>query len=119
MSWWSPGESIEVLLARVVSVFVGLRDPLRVFPLTRGREDPVCALLNNFWRTSTLIEGCERLLIFAEAHSEDRGRKIAHNVKTLDDMAGLSTTYCRTEKMADVNVSLVKYDSELRITHQE
>lgn len=52
-----------------------------------------------------VYEGWERLLTLAEAQSEDNGRKMAQSVRTLEDIAGLSTTYWRIEKIAAIDVS--------------
>lgn len=98
---------IEILLAPIVSDFVGLEGP---FPFSRRRapdeppdipdDDEDSPLPNMLWRTSAPGERWTRLLMFAEAHREESGRKIATKVRTLEDMAGKSTKYCKIEKIA-------------------
>lgn len=88
----------------VVSVFVGLRGPLIVLPsgrpLAAGRELGIILL-----PYCSFLDAWNRLSREAEAHSDERGRKIATHVRALEYKAGLLTAYWRVAKSAKTNVS--------------
>lgn len=75
-----------------------------------GPVEPVEELLKNFCRKLNRFEcdagvdgadvGWARVLMLAEAHRDESGRKMVTRVRTLDDMAGMRVKYCRMEKIA-------------------
>lgn len=52
------------------------------------------------------LDAWNRLSSEAEAHSDDRGRKIATHVRALEYKAGLVTAYWTVEKSAKAIISL-------------
>lgn len=75
-----------------------------------GPMEPEEELLKNFCRKLNRFEcdagvdgpdvGWARVLMLAEAHRDESGRKMVTRVRTLDDMAGMRVKYWRMEKIA-------------------
>ena len=91
------------MLTLVVAVSDGLNGPFDIFPATMGPVDLDARLPKNLLR---YFIGCEPWGVAeAEAHSDDRGRKITTRVRTLELIAGRLVKYCKIENMAGTYVS--------------
>ena len=91
-----------MLLISVLVVFVGLRGPWRILPLTNGPDDPKDELLESFCWNCIATGGEVRFPIDAEAQRDDRGRKIATMVSTREEIAGAVVRYGSMENTAKV-----------------
>lgn len=78
--------------------------------MMRGPAEMDEELLKNFCRKLNRFDleagvdgtdvGWQRVLMLAEAQSDERGRKMVTAVRTLDDIAGMRVKYWSMEKIA-------------------
>ena len=82
----------------MLSVLGGLSGPFAVLCSFIGPEDLVAQLEIVLPLKFCAFESAKRLSREAEAHRDDRGRKIATEVRVLEPICGLETQNCRILK---------------------